>query len=227
MYRHIRCEVFRKAGVIKNFAKLTRKHLFWSLFFLIKVQAWNVIKMSLRHRGSPVNFVKFSRTLFFRTHPAAASDFSTMLVESLYCYPICLKIKRFCIYLWYYARLLFLNSWISIRFLKMLNPSERTVGYRKDFHKHVNNFFLVFSKFWNIFGFSSKKRFFSRKQGFQHVWDICKNKLEQTDTNINSNFWKSARYFYDYSKVLPFTKQALHQLVERNDMHMGISNSHF
>ena len=143
---------------------------------MIKVQAWNVIKKSLRHRGSPVNFVKFSRTLFFRTHPAAASDFSTMLVESLYCYPKCLKIKGFCIYLWYYARLLFLNSWISIRFLKTLNPSERTVGYRKDFHKHVNNFFLVFSKFWDIFGFSSKKRFFLESRSFNMFEIFAKTK---------------------------------------------------
>ena len=129
------------------------------------------------------------------------------LVESLYCYPKCLRIKGFCIYLWYYARLLFLNSlncWISIRFLKTLNPSERTVGYRKDFQKHVNNFFLVFSKFWYIFEFLSKKKFFFSKAGLS----TCLRYLQkQSGTNWYKNkfkFLKISRVFLWLFKGLTF-----------------------
>ena len=52
-------EVFRKKGVLKNFAIFTRKHLCWSLFGVFGV---NFIKKRLQHRYFPVNITKFLRT---------------------------------------------------------------------------------------------------------------------------------------------------------------------
>ena len=49
-------EVFRKKGVLKNFAIFTRKYLCWRLFGL------NFIKKSLQYRYFPVNITKFLRT---------------------------------------------------------------------------------------------------------------------------------------------------------------------
>ena len=50
--------------VLKNFAKFTGKHLFWSLIFtkLQSLQASNGNKMRLQHRCFPVKFEKFLRT---------------------------------------------------------------------------------------------------------------------------------------------------------------------
>ena len=50
--------VFRKKGVLKNFAIFTRKHLCWSLFDVFGV---NFIKRRLQHRCFPVNITKFLR----------------------------------------------------------------------------------------------------------------------------------------------------------------------
>ena len=52
-------EVFRKKGVLKNFAIFTRKHLCWSLFGVFGV---NFIKKRLQRRYFPVNITKFLRT---------------------------------------------------------------------------------------------------------------------------------------------------------------------
>ena len=56
------------ADVLKNFANVTGKHLFWSLLS-IKLQAWRLracdfIKKGLQHRCSPAKFAKFLRTPF-------------------------------------------------------------------------------------------------------------------------------------------------------------------
>ena len=51
-------EVFRKKGVLKNFAIFTRKHLCWSLFGVLGV---NFIKKRLQHRYFPVNITKLLR----------------------------------------------------------------------------------------------------------------------------------------------------------------------
>ena len=56
-----------KKGVLRNFAKLTGKHLCHSI--LIKLQAsvtW--LKKILLHRSFPVNFAKFLRTPFYTEH---------------------------------------------------------------------------------------------------------------------------------------------------------------
>ena len=56
-----------KKGVLKIFAKFTGKHLCQSLFFNWNFR-WTLLKMRLWHRCLPVNFAKFSRTLFFKEH---------------------------------------------------------------------------------------------------------------------------------------------------------------
>ena len=55
---HRRCSI--KKGVLRNFTKLTRRHLCWSLF-LIKLQALTLLKKRLA-----VNFVKFLRIPFLQ-----------------------------------------------------------------------------------------------------------------------------------------------------------------
>ena len=59
-------EVFCKRGVLRNFKKLTGKHLHQSLFFNKVEKA--LLKKRLWHRCFPVNFVKFPRTPFFIEH---------------------------------------------------------------------------------------------------------------------------------------------------------------
>ena len=54
-----------KKGVLKNFAKFTRKHLCW-IFFYNKVavpRPASLFKKRLWHRSLPVNFANFLRTL--------------------------------------------------------------------------------------------------------------------------------------------------------------------
>ena len=65
---HRRCSV--KKSVIRNFAKFTGKHLRQS-FFSNKVAGLSspaLLKMRLCHRCFSVNFAKFLRTPFYRTH---------------------------------------------------------------------------------------------------------------------------------------------------------------
>ena len=59
-------EVFCKNGVLRNFAKFTRKHLCERLIFNIKLQAeaWNFFKKETLPQVFPVNFAKFLRTPF-------------------------------------------------------------------------------------------------------------------------------------------------------------------
>ena len=53
--------IFRKKGVLKNFAIFTRKHLCWSLFGVLGV---NLINKRLQHRYFPVNITKLFMTPF-------------------------------------------------------------------------------------------------------------------------------------------------------------------
>ena len=59
---HRRCSV--KKGVLRSFAKFTRKHLCQSLFFneVADLRPATLLKKRLRHRCFPVNFAKFLRT---------------------------------------------------------------------------------------------------------------------------------------------------------------------
>ena len=59
-------EVFCKKGVLRNFEKLTKKHLRGSLFFdkVAGLRPATLLKKRLWHRCFPVNFVKFLRTSF-------------------------------------------------------------------------------------------------------------------------------------------------------------------
>ena len=82
MKRSSRPNVLCEKGVLRNFAKFTRKHLCQSLFFnkvadicarvsfLIKLQAppATLLKKRLWHWCFPVNFAKFLRTPFFTEH---------------------------------------------------------------------------------------------------------------------------------------------------------------
>ena len=60
-----RCSM--RKGVLKKFAKFTRKRP-WQNLFLSKVDS----KKMLRHRSLPVDFAKVSRELFYR---APSSDY--------------------------------------------------------------------------------------------------------------------------------------------------------
>ena len=64
---HRRCSV--RKGVLRNFAKFTGKHLCQSLFFneVTGLGPATLLEKRLWHRYFPVNFVKFLRTLFYRT----------------------------------------------------------------------------------------------------------------------------------------------------------------
>ena len=64
-----------KIGVLKNFAKLTGKHLHGSLFSNT-VAKWRSfsLKKRLLDRCFPVNFAKILRARFYRTSPATASE---------------------------------------------------------------------------------------------------------------------------------------------------------
>ena len=68
--RNSRPKLFCKKGVLNNFAKFTRKHLCWILFFnkVAVLRPATVLKKRLQYRCFPVNFGKFSRTTFFTEH---------------------------------------------------------------------------------------------------------------------------------------------------------------
>ena len=59
-------EVFYKKGVLRNFAKFTRKHLCKSLLFnkVAGLRPATLLKKRLWHRRFPVNFSKFLTTSF-------------------------------------------------------------------------------------------------------------------------------------------------------------------
>ena len=60
----LRC--FLKKGILRNFAKLARKHLCQSLFFnkVAGLSPAALLKKKLWHRCFPVNFAKFLRTSY-------------------------------------------------------------------------------------------------------------------------------------------------------------------
>ena len=59
--------MFCRKGVLRNFTKFTRKHLYQSLFFnnVAALRPATFLKIILCHSCFPVNFVKFLRTPFF------------------------------------------------------------------------------------------------------------------------------------------------------------------
>ena len=63
---HRRC--FLKKSVLKNFLKFTGKHLCQSPFFkkVVGLRPVTLLKKRLWHRCFPMNFTKFSRTLFLQ-----------------------------------------------------------------------------------------------------------------------------------------------------------------
>ena len=62
--------MFCKKGVLRNFEKLTGKHLFQRLFFnkVVGLSPATLLKKSLWRRCFPANFAKFLRTPFFTEH---------------------------------------------------------------------------------------------------------------------------------------------------------------
>ena len=60
--------MFCKKGVLRNFAKLTGKHLWQSLFCNTVAESLQFIKEDTLHRGFPVNVAKFLRTPFLTKH---------------------------------------------------------------------------------------------------------------------------------------------------------------
>ena len=68
--RSSRPEVFCKKGVLKNFAKFTRKHLPQTLFFnkVAGLRPATLLKKRLWHRCFPVNFAKFLSGPFLTEH---------------------------------------------------------------------------------------------------------------------------------------------------------------
>ena len=70
-FRSSLLQIFFKLVVLKNFANLTGKHLFWSLF-LIKLQ---VLRTTTLLKGDYCEIWEiFRNILFLRTSPVAASD---------------------------------------------------------------------------------------------------------------------------------------------------------
>ena len=63
---HQTCSI--KKGVLRNFTKLSGKHLWQSLFFnkVAGLRPATLLKKRLWHRYFPVNFVKFLRTAFLQ-----------------------------------------------------------------------------------------------------------------------------------------------------------------
>ena len=69
-FRNTRPDVFCKKGVLRNFAKITGKHLCPSVFFnkVAGLRPASFLKKRLWHRCFPVNFVNFLRTPFLIEH---------------------------------------------------------------------------------------------------------------------------------------------------------------
>ena len=76
-----------KKGVLRNFAQFTEKHLCQSLFFkkVAGLRPATLLKKRFWHRCFPVNFVKFPRTPFYRTHPGDC--FLHFCIKKLNCDP--------------------------------------------------------------------------------------------------------------------------------------------
>ena len=68
--RSSRLEMFCRKGVLRNFAKFTRKRLCQSLFFrkVTGLRPATLLKKRLWHRSFPVNFTKFLKIPFSTEH---------------------------------------------------------------------------------------------------------------------------------------------------------------
>ena len=78
-------EVFRKKkGVLRKFAKFTRKHLCQGLFFnkVAGLRPATLLKKRLWHRCFPVNFANFLRTPFLQNTSGGCFCQSTMTVAT-------------------------------------------------------------------------------------------------------------------------------------------------
>ena len=60
---------FYKIGVLRNFTKLTGKHMWQTLSFLIKLQAWGFIKKGTLAQVFSCEFCKISKNTFLHRSP--------------------------------------------------------------------------------------------------------------------------------------------------------------
>ena len=69
-YRNSRLEVFCRKGVLRNFEKLTGKHLYQSLLFnkVAGLRTATLLKKRFWYRCFPVNFSKFLKTPSITEH---------------------------------------------------------------------------------------------------------------------------------------------------------------
>ena len=77
-FRSNRPEVFRKKGVLRNFAKVIGKHLCQSLFFnkVTGLRSVTLFKKETLKQVFSCEFCEVSKNTFcYRTAPVAASDF--------------------------------------------------------------------------------------------------------------------------------------------------------
>ena len=95
--RSSRPEVFCKKGVLRNFAKLTGKHLCQSpLFNKVAGSAATLFLKKLWRRCFTVNFTKFLRAPFFyRTLPVTASDLLIVILKDFTLLSVKLSTKHF------------------------------------------------------------------------------------------------------------------------------------
>ena len=70
IFRSSRPEVFCKKGILRNFAKITEKHLSQSFFFnkVAGIRPATLLKKRLWHKCFPVNFAKFLKTHFLQNN---------------------------------------------------------------------------------------------------------------------------------------------------------------
>ena len=94
---HRRCSV--RKDVLRNFAKLTGKHLCQGLF-MSGPKAGIFIKNRLWHRCFPVKFAKFLRTTFSQNTSGRLLLFRVNRVSDFYAKIIYIKVVQWIIVLW-------------------------------------------------------------------------------------------------------------------------------
>ena len=86
LFRSNRPDVLCKKGVLKIFAKFTRKHLCWSVFSnkVAGLRPITLLQKEIPTQVFPCEFCKmFRNTFLYRTHPVAASVYSTAALQWL------------------------------------------------------------------------------------------------------------------------------------------------
>ena len=92
LYSVVFIKVFRKKGVLKNFAIFTRKHLCWSPFGVFGV---NFVKERLQHIYFPVNITKFLRVPILKNiwERCILNSYSKEHLSSCFCISFFIKLR--------------------------------------------------------------------------------------------------------------------------------------